>query len=279
MWGAEMTMNSFVGPPLAGVLITVALALPFFVNAGLLAVSAALVFALVGTFAPSASQTRARIDWKGEIGEGLRWLWSHRLIRSLAILLGLLNLLSNIAFVTLVLFAQEVLGLYEGWQFGIVMTGFAAGAVAGSLVADRVSKRLSPGRALLISIVGMGAAPALMGLIVHPAAFWLLGVADGVFVVVWNVITVSLRQRLIPDRLLGRVNSVYRFFGWGTISIGTLLGGALVNLGEVALGREWALRAVFILAGVGHLAFLGYAARNINSAKIAQAERVAAAGA
>lgn len=277
MWAAETTMNSFVGPALGGLLVAVALALPFLLNAGLLAVSAALVFALVGTFTPgSATVERSRrIDWKGEIGEGVRWLWSHRLIRTLAILLGLMNLLGNVAFTVSVLFVQDVLGLYEGWQFGIVTTGFAAGAVTGSLLADRVTKRLSPGTALVTSIIGMGTAVTLMGLLPWAVLFWLCGVLAGVFIVIWNVITVSLRQRLIPDHLLGRVNSVYRFFGWGTIAIGTALSGLLVTVGESFLTREWALRAVFVLAGLGHLALVGYAARRVNTGEIRAAEAAA----
>jgi MFS family permease len=86
---------------------------------------------------------------------------------------------------------------------------------------------------------------------------------------------VSLRQRLVPDRLLGRVNSVYRFFGWGTIAIGTLLGGALVSLGETTMSRDWALRGVFLLAGVGHLAVLGYAQARTSTAQIRAAENAA----
>ena len=280
LWAAETTMNSFVGPPLGGVLIAVGLALPFLLNAGLLAVSAAMVFALAGTFtargADTAEQSR-RIDWKGEIAEGFGWLWHHRLIRTLAILLGLLNLLSNLAFVTAVLFVQDVLGLYQGWQFGLVTTGFAAGAVIGSLLAERITKRLSPGTVLVVSIVGIGVALLIMGLVPWAPVFWLCGVAEGVFVVLWNVITVSLRQRLIPDRLLGRVNSVYRFFGWGTIAIGTLLGGLLVTLGETVLSRDWALRSVFLLAGVGHLALLGYARRRASTEQILAAEGAAEA--
>ena len=280
MWASETTMNSFVGPALGGVLITVALAVPFLLNAGLLAVSAALVFALAGSFAAQGAERaggRTRIDWKGEIAEGFGWLWNHRLIRTLAILLGVLNLLSNLAFATSVLFVQEVLGLFEGWQFALVTTGFAVGAVIGSLLAERISKRLSPGTALLVSIVGMGVGLLLMALVPWAPAFWVCGVAEGVFVVLWNVITVSLRQRLIPDRLLGRVNSVYRFFGWGTIAIGTALGGVLVGLGENVVSRDWALRGVFVLAGLGHLALLGYARREANSETIAAAEAAATA--
>jgi hypothetical protein len=69
----------------------------------------------------------------------------------------------------------------------------------------------------------------------------------------WNVVTVSLRQRLIPDALLGRVNSIYRFFGWGTIPLGALAAGALVSLFEADLGREAALRLPYIVGLVGSL--------------------------
>src|SRR5699024_9136209 len=89
----------------------------------------------------------------------------------------------------------------------------------------------------------------VIGLTSSAIVVWLAGLVSGVAIVLWNVITVSLRQRIIPDQLLGRVNSVYRFFGWGTISLGTLLGGVLVSVGEPFLGREWALRAPFLLAG------------------------------
>ena len=71
--------------------------------------------------------------------------------------------------------------------------------------------------------------------------------------VLWNVITVSLRQTVIPDRLLGRVNSVYRFFGWGVIPIGGLLGGGLVAVLDGPLSREWALRMPWIVAGAAQL--------------------------
>ncbi len=272
MWGAEMTVNNFVGPPLAGVMLGVALALPFLANAGLLAVSALLVFALAGDFRPAADPGRGRIAWRKEIGEGFGWLWRHRLLRALALLLGAMNLLGAMSFAVFVLFVQDVLGLYEGWQFGLVTTGFAAGAVIGSLLGDRVSRWLSPGTALLTAIAGGAAGTLAMGLAGSAAVFWVAGVLSGTFMVVWNVITVSLRQRLIPDHLLGRVNSVYRFFGWGTMSIGTALGGLLVALAEPALGREWALRAPFLLDAAVSVLLLWYAAGRINTARIRAAE-------
>jgi uncharacterized membrane protein len=105
----------------------------------------------------------------------------------------------------------------------------------------------------------------------------------GVFflAVLWNVITVSFRQSIIPDRLLGRVNSVYRFFGWGAISIGGLLGGIVVAALEGPLSRESALRAVWIISGVAQLAVALYAMPRLTTAKMdaARAAAVPAAAA
>ncbi len=275
MWGAETVLNQLVGPPLAGVLLAVAVALPFFINAGLLGAAAVLAFTLAGTFRPKGQTTTGGIAWRAEIGEGFRWLWRHRLLRSLAILLGAMNLLFTMAFVILVLFAQEVLGLFEGWQFGVLTTGTAVGAVLGSFLADRVSRRLSPGTALFTAMIGLSVAQGITGVMSSALIVWVLGIAVGFLIVVWNVITVSLRQRIIPDHLLGRVNSVYRFFGWGMMSIGPLLGGLIVELAEPVVGREWALRMPFLITGVMGLLLLFYALPRINTAQIRAAEGAA----
>jgi len=89
--------------------------------------------------------------------------------------------------------------------------------------------------------------------------------------VLWNVVTVSLRQSLIPANLLGRVNSVYRFFAWGTIPIGTLLGGGVVVTLEGLIGREMAFRSVyFIGATLGFILFV-YAIRVLTTEAIDKA--------
>ncbi|MEZ5090454.1 MAG: hypothetical protein R2719_12530 [Micropruina sp.] len=128
MWGVETVMNNFVGPPLAGVLLGLALALPFLANAGLLAVGAALVVALTGSFQRRAPDDRPD-RLAGRDREGFRWLWRHPLLRAFALLLGGLNLLGALGTVVLVLFVQEVLGLYEGCG-RLVITGMRIGGRA-----------------------------------------------------------------------------------------------------------------------------------------------------
>jgi hypothetical protein len=86
----------------------------------------------------------------------------------------------------------------------------------------------------------------------------------------WNVVTVSLRQQVIPDRLLGRVNSVYRFFGWGSMPIGTALGGIIADQVEAGVSRPVGLRTPFVLAGIGHALLALWAWPRINTRTISE---------
>lgn len=274
MMGAETVLNRFVGPPLAGGLIAIAIAVPFLANAALLALAAFLAMSLRGSFRPVLRVRSGGIAWRSEIGEGFRWLWRHRLLRSLAILLGAMNLLSATAFVLLVLFVQEILGLYEGWQFGAVMTGIAVGVTLGSVLADRITARVPTGAVLVWSIAGTVVAQGAVGLMDSGVAVWALCAAGGFAIAQWNVVTVSLRQRIIPDALLGRVNSVYRFFGWGAMAFAPILSGLIVTIAEPALGREWALRLPFLITGALGLLLVAYAARRVTTAQITAAEQL-----
>jgi len=93
---------------------------------------------------------------------------------------------------------------------------------------------------------------------------------SSVFVVVWNIITVSLRQQIIPDELFGRVNSVYRFFGTGMIPLGALAGGFLA--------KGFNLRTPWIVSGIVALIAVAIAApvltqKNIDAARAAAPKR------
>ena len=94
----------------------------------------------------------------------------------------------------------------------------------------------------------------------------------------WNVITVSLRQTIIPDRLLGRVNSVYRFFGWGMMPIGMAAGGLMVWLGEISGSREFGLRLPWLVSRAAYVAVIIYAVPRLTTEKVeaARAEGIAA---
>jgi MFS family permease len=266
LYSAEMVANQFAGPPLASLLLLVGFALPFVVDAGSFAVSAALVLSIAAT--PRARPDPAtRKPWRTEAAEGFRWLWHHDLLRTLAITLGLLNMLGNVGGALTVLWGQEVLGT-STVEFALLSTAMAFGGVLGGWVASSVSRRIGSGPSLGLTLWGSALCMVVLGLVsVWPLA-WVLLFIIMFTAVLWNVITVSLRQTIIPDRLLGRVNSVYRFFGWGAIPLGAVIGGVIVVALDGPLSREWALRAVWIIPGVAQLVVAAFAMPKLTTAKL-----------
>ena len=127
MWSAEGIANTFVGPPLGSLLLLAAFALPFFVDAASFFAAAAL-----GGFdprqLPRRTTRRARSGTVAQPSsqEGFRWLWSNELLRSMAIILGLMNMASTLSGSVLVLFSQEILKIGP-LLFTIMGFGFAAG--------------------------------------------------------------------------------------------------------------------------------------------------------
>jgi MFS family permease len=271
LWGAEMVMNSFVGPPLGGILIGVAFAFPFFTNAATFAVSAILIFSLAGSYrAAGTSDAGTRRSFRSDIVEGVKWLWRHRLLRTMAIVLGVMNAMSMMALSTYVLFVQEILEL-EAASFGVLLSAGAVGGVVGSVIASRVSQRIGPGSSLFTAIALSSVTLAVTGLTSSAVLVWSMFVVQSFAGVLWNVITVSLRQTIIPDRLLGRVNSVYRFFAWGMMPIGSLLGGAVVAVVEGMVDRPTALRSPFWMAAAIYGLLFVYVLPRLNTARIREA--------
>ena len=278
MWGVELVANSFIGPPLGSLLLGIGFALPFFFDAGSFAVAAGLVFLISGTYrSHQKEELPEKVDWTGEIKEGWAWLWRHPLLRPMAIILGLMNALFAVSMATFVLFAQEVLHV-SAFTFAILGTGGAIGGLAATFFASRVSQKLGSGLALYLTMIAGAVTSLVTGVASHWTIVWAMFTVGTFTGVLWNVITVSLRQTIIPDRLLGRVNSVYRFFAWGMIPIGSAIGGLLVVGAESPMGRETALRMPWFVVTAGWLLLFAYAAPKLTTDKIetARAEGIAA---
>lgn len=271
MWSAESLTNSFIGPPLGSLIISIAIFLPFFVDAATFFIAAALIASMkptVKSFQPE--QKSGPMNFRAEIREGFTWLWRHELLRPMAIILGLLNGIAGLSGAIFILFAQEVLNTTV-FLFAVLGTAAAVGGIFGGLLGPKVSEKIGRGRSLALALFTMPLMALLVGLSSRWYLAWIFIAIETFTAVLWNVVTVSLRQSLIPSHLLGRVNSVYRFFAWGTIPIGTLLGGTLVSVLQAGLGREMAFRSVyFIGAALGFLLFV-YAVRVLTEAKIEMA--------
>ncbi len=243
MWSIEVLMNSLIGPPVAGFIIAVAVPFAFLFNCLGFGFSAILIFAIRGDFKP---KPRDRKPWKTELSEGFAFLWRNALLRNLALCLGIMNATYHMMTIGLILFAQDVLNL-SAPQFGLLLTADAFGGILGGIFAEKVTRQLGAGLALRITLIVLSAQIAVVAVANHAAPIWVMMAAASFVSMVWNSITVSLRQRHIPEHLLGRVNSVYRFFGWGMMPLGLIASGLSVKLAEVFLLHDLALRAPFVL--------------------------------
>jgi MFS family permease len=245
LYAAELTTNQFIGPPLGGFLVAAGIALAFGAPVILWALAIGILLLMRGDFSTDHPRnTTIRTD----IAEGLRFLWSNTLLRALAIMVGIFNFAGNATFTILVLYAvgpASAMGLSD-LGYGLLLTASAAGSVFGSFLAERLEHRFGRARTLTVTILGSFISLAAPAFTTNPyviAAGFFVG---GVTISTWNVITVSLRQRITPTRLLGRLNSAYRLVAWGTIPLGAIVGGILAQfigfpptfliMGALALG-------------------------------------------
>jgi MFS family permease len=275
MWSAESLTNSFIGPPLGSLLIGIAIYLPFFVDAGTFFVAVALIASISGSFKLVEEKPREKINFKEEIKEGYRWLWSHDLLRPMAIILGALNLVGTMVAATFILYTQEVLNT-SVFVFAVLGTAGAVGGIAGGLIAPKVSEKIGSGPSLWLSLAMGPIGAVIIGTTSCWQLVWVVLLFQSFFSILWNTITVSLRQSIIPTYLLGRVNSVYRFFGWGSIPIGMFLGGAIVSIAHYFVSREMALRTPYLVGAVLGLLIFVFAAPRLTTKAIEQARTEAA---
>lgn len=275
MWSAEGIANTFVGPPLGSLLLVAAFAMPFFVDAATFFVAAALVALIPGTYRARHDEPVERRSFKAELAEGVRWLMGHSLLRPMAIILGLMNAAAMVSGATFVLFAQEVMGIGP-FLFSIIGFGGAFGGIVGGTIASWAARRWGGGACLAVVLAGSAVTSAVIGIWVWWPVVMLMFGLQTLLGILWNVITVSLRQTIIPPRLLGRVNSVYRFFAWGMMPIGAAIGGITVAVVSALADRDWALRATWFLNAAIHVALFVLGRAKLTTAHL-EAARAAAA--
>lgn len=243
LYAAEVACNSFVGLPAGAWLFVAAAGVPFGINGASFALAASLIASISVRSTPfgDGSPSTAPTPFTTQLREGLAWLWAHRTLRTLAILLGTTNMCLMMGESIFVKFAFRYLDVGPR-GYGLLLAAMSAGALVGGLLGDRIARWMGAGLAVVVAYAVFAAADAVRAGFPHIAVVTATSIVVALAGTVWNVVTVSYRQRIIPTELFGRVNSAYRFIGTGSSAFGALAGGQVAH--------HVGLRAPFFAASI-----------------------------
>lgn len=235
----ELVVQNFLAVPLTSALFAVAVVIPLGIGALSYAVAGVLAFFLPAAAAGAHRAHQAhqahpalppvRTTLRRQLTDGYRFIMSHPMLRPLWFLSILIALFFSAAIATDVLFVLERLEVPEKW-FGVFMLSGAVGGILGAAVVSPLKHRFGAGPVMAaanfvgpVALVVMGFFPTI------PVAVVCFAVSFG-STSVWNVLVMSLRQAAIPGHLLGRVHGTWRTLLWGTMPLGSLLGGLLARI-------------------------------------------------
>jgi predicted MFS family arabinose efflux permease len=227
LFGGATLMQGMVAGPLGGFLFVVAACIPFFVNAGTYAASAVLLGLVAGGYKAN-SENSPRRSVRKEVVDGLRWLAHQRLLRTMAVLIGLLNVTLIAATAVLVLLAKQRLGL-DSVGYGLLFTCMAVGGILGSVVGDRLIRWFTATWTIRVGLLIEAGMHLALAASRSPYLIGFALFAFGVHGSLWGIVGSSLRQRLSPPEMLGRIGSSTLFIAASGNCVGALLGGVLVS--------------------------------------------------
>jgi len=239
LFAAEVVAGSIVGLSIGAFLFDAAVGLPFAINAASFAIAAALIATIRVVRLRYIEPSTVKPDWA--LGVGLRFLWNDELLRTLAMMFTITNLGLMFGQGVFVMYAIDELGL-SGTEFGLLLAVTAMGAATGGLVGHRVMSTLGLRATVIVPYLAFGAGNIVIGLATSAWVVALTGFVLGASITVWNVVTVTVRQRVIPVDRFGRVNAVYRWLGAAASAIGIAAGGFVAN--------QWSVRTPFVVGGL-----------------------------
>lgn len=224
----EVAGNEFVGPLLGAALFAAGVAVPFLANSAVLALGALLVLtlraALLSLRYPPSVPGRETVP--STIRAGVRWLARHRPLRALVVAGAFVALADSAWFAVFVLYTEVRLDL-DALGLGMLLTIGAIGGLAGAFGAEHVIRERWHGLVVLWSMAVTGGAPALLLIAPELWSAVVVVIATSAAFGLFNVAATSLRQRLVPAQLLGRIIAVWRMAVLGAGALGALAGGAV----------------------------------------------------
>jgi MFS family permease len=227
--GGELVVQNFLSGPFTSVLFAVSALIPLGVNAAVFGGALALAFFLPkaasgGQFARPVAEEGA--PWHRQFTDGYHFIIRNRMLRTLWFFSTFTGIAFTAATASFVLFVLDTLRVPEVW-FGFFMLSGAVGGIVGSVVAGPLKDRWGTGLTVAIMTTVTGAATVAIGAVPTIAVAAVGTALTSGAITVWNIHIMSLRQSVIPGRLLGRVHGTWRTLLWGAMPVGAILGGLL----------------------------------------------------
>ncbi len=229
MQGAFIATNQLIGPPVGAFLFTIGMALPFAANAAAFLLGAVLMSRIsTGVGQVRRTEPAERRSIRTELAEGIRWLAGHPAMRTLAVTNFTFNVTYGAAWGVLVLYAAERLGMGPV-GFGLLTTAVAIGGILGTVSYGALERRFSLGNIMRVGLLVETATQLILAVTTSPVVALVTMFIFGVHNFVWGTTSTVIRQRAVPNELLGRVSGVFRVDQVAGLVIGTLLGGLLAS--------------------------------------------------
>jgi MFS family permease len=224
--GTAIFANQLAGPPLGALLFAAGMAVPFALDAICALAGAVLIGRLAPRPAPSrvAAPTHIRHD----IADGIRWLWRHPPVRTLALTIFFFNVTFGAAMSVYVLYAKQRLGL-DDLGFGLLITVGAVGGLIGSTAYGSLERRFTLATLMRAGLLLETVTHLILALTTSALVAAATMTLFGIHAVVWGTTSTTVRQRAVPASLLGRVTSVYMLGSFGGSALGALVGGVLAQ--------------------------------------------------
>ena len=235
--------NLLLAPPIGAFLFSIGMALPFAANAACFALGAVLVTRVVTDVADAAAERgRGRGGLRREMADGVRWLMGNAPMRTLALTITAFNVTYGAAWGVLVLYASERLGM-DAVGFGLLTTALAIGGIIGTTLYGGLERRFALADIMRVGLLIETFTHLALALTTSAPVAMATMVVFGGHATVWGTTSTVVRQRAVPDELLGRVTGVYHIAVIGGMVVGTPIGGLLA--------REFGITAPFWFGFIG----------------------------
>lgn len=262
----QTVSNVFVGPPVGALLFSIDAAAPFALSLVLFAVAAAMLARIPGRFRAATPDPDGKPDldegtsktsrprWYhrmiAEISVGLRYVWSHPVLRPLAFTVMAFSFVGQAGNAVFVILVTERFGLGE-IGFGLLISIQGVASVAMSFAVTRLVNRVGHSGSMRFAVISMTVASLMLGFSTVMAVVVVASLIKGLSDPAWNVITGTVRQRLVPDEVFGRMMTAYLFIAWSMNPVGAMVGGVIAE----RWGAQWV--SVMAAVVVGSLLIFG----------------------